>query len=143
MLSLPVASLISRTVSKPRVGSRPCRRRVAPCFAKACASSRPRPLVVPVIKIVRSSIGLTWKSYRHDLNTKRPHVKPINVTVVPGDPDDHASGLFKTLTVTIRRPQSAWQKADAGLTLLNPDGKQASSPSYIFLSTTATAQSPP
>ena len=70
-------------------------------------------------------------------------VKPVNVTVVPGDPDDHASGLFKTLTITIRRPLSAWQKADAGLTLLNPDSKQVSSASYIFLSTTATVQSPP
>jgi hypothetical protein len=68
-------------------------------------------------------------------------VKPVNVTVVPGDPDDRASGLFKTLTVTIRRPQSAWQKADAGLTLINPDGKQAISASYIFLS--PPFQSPP
>jgi len=70
-------------------------------------------------------------------------VMPVNVMVAPGDPDDRASGLFKTLTVTIRRPLAAWQKADAGLTLLNPDGKQAGSASYIFLSTTATAQSPP
>jgi hypothetical protein len=47
-------------------------------------------------------------------------VKPVNVTVVPGDPDDHANGLFKTLTVTIRRPPSGWQKADVGLTLISP-----------------------
>ena len=29
---------------------------------------------------------------------------------------------------------AAWQKTDAGLTLTNPDGKQAISASYIFLS---------
>src|SRR5260370_24616410 len=56
-------------------------------------------------------------------------MKQVNVTVTPGDPDDHASGLFKTLTVTILRPQSAWQKAHAGLTLSNPDGQQAISAS--------------
>jgi hypothetical protein len=68
-------------------------------------------------------------------------VKPVNVTVTPGDPDDHASGLFKTLTVTIRRPQSVWQKTGAGLTLTNPDSQQATSASYTFQSTTL--QSPP
>jgi len=70
-------------------------------------------------------------------------VKPVNVTVAPGDRDDHATGLFKTLTVTIRRPQSAWQKAGASLTLTNPDSQQATSASYTLQSTTPTFQSPP
>ena len=84
-------------------------------------------------------LNLTGQELSKDAAFKigQDEVMPVNVTVAPGDPDDHASGLFKTLTVTIRRPQSAWQKADAGLILINPDGKQATSASYTFQSTTA------
>jgi hypothetical protein len=59
-------------------------------------------------------------------------VKPVNVTVTPGDADEHATGLFKTLTVTIRQPQSAWRKASTSLTLTNPDGQKATSASYTL-----------
>ena len=81
-------------------------------------------------------LNITGQELSKDATFKigQDEVKPVNVTVTPVDPDDHASGLFKTLTVTIRRPQSGWQKADAGLTLTNPDGKQAISASYIFMS---------
>jgi hypothetical protein len=70
-------------------------------------------------------------------------VKQISTTFAAGIPDDHANGLFKTLTVTILGPQSEWQRADASVTLINPDGQRAVATSLTVLPATPIDQSPP
>jgi hypothetical protein len=70
-------------------------------------------------------------------------VKQVNATFLAGVPDERANGLFKTLTVTIRTPQPEWQRADAAVTLINPDGQQAVAASLTVLPATPIVQSPP